>query len=112
MPPAPASRLVNPSILSQVLAYREHVNAAMTQLLLKANKLPQEALALIELGLNHEQQHQELLLTDVLHLLSCNPLITAESTCIESQPNAYSKFHEICIHICQMCNKSVQEKSN
>jgi ergothioneine biosynthesis protein EgtB len=33
--------------------------------------------ALVELGLQHEQQHQELILTDVLHALSCNPLLPA-----------------------------------
>ncbi|NIN37508.1 MAG: SUMF1/EgtB/PvdO family nonheme iron enzyme, partial [Gammaproteobacteria bacterium] len=33
--------------------------------------------AVIELGLNHEQQHQELMLTDIKHVLSCNPLLPA-----------------------------------
>ena len=75
--PRPQRGLLTRPALSQVLAFREHVNAAMQQLLLNESKLPSEALALIELGLNHEQQHQELLLTDALHLLSCNPLLPA-----------------------------------
>ncbi len=73
--PRPHRGLLTRPALSQVLAFREHVNAAMQQLLLNESKLSGEALALIELGLNHEQQHQELLLTDALHLLSCNPLL-------------------------------------
>ncbi len=75
--PRPQRGLLTRPALSQVLAFREHVNAAMQQLLLNESKLSIEALALIELGLNHEQQHQELLLTDALHLLSCNPLLPA-----------------------------------
>jgi ergothioneine biosynthesis protein EgtB len=75
--PRPHRGLLTRPALSQVLAFREHVNAAMQQLLLNESKLSGEALALIELGLNHEQQHQELLLTDALHLLSCNPLLPA-----------------------------------
>jgi len=75
--PRPQRGLLTRPALSQVLAFREHVNAAMQQLLLNESKLSGEALALIELGLNHEQQHQELLLTDALHLLSCNPLLPA-----------------------------------
>ena len=75
--PRPHRGLLTRPALSQVLAFREHVNAAMQQLLLNESKLSVEALALIELGLNHEQQHQELLLTDALHLLSCNPLLPA-----------------------------------
>jgi ergothioneine biosynthesis protein EgtB len=42
--------------------------------LMDRDALPSSINALIELGLNHEQQHQELILTDVLHMLSCNPL--------------------------------------
>ncbi|TCI00028.1 ergothioneine biosynthesis protein EgtB [Roseococcus sp. SYP-B2431] len=55
----------------EVAAYRVAVDAAMAELL---RDPPAEALPLIELGLHHEEQHQELLLTDILHALSGNPL--------------------------------------
>ena len=58
--------------LEGVLAYRAHVDAGMRRLL--AQPLSPELQALVRLGLAHEEQHQELLLTDVLHLLSQNPL--------------------------------------
>jgi ergothioneine biosynthesis protein EgtB len=63
--------------LSEVWAYREYVDAAMQMLLNNSDALSPQAVAMTELGLNHEQQHQELLLTDALHLLSCNPLLPA-----------------------------------
>jgi ergothioneine biosynthesis protein EgtB len=71
--------LTRPS-LPQVLAFRQYVDAAMQKLLSNLETLNEESLALIELGLNHEQQHQELLLTDALHLLSCNPMPQAYDT--------------------------------
>lgn len=58
--------------LDQVFRYREHVDAAIDNLL--ENDAPEEALRRIELGLNHEEQHQELLLTDIKHALYTNPL--------------------------------------
>jgi ergothioneine biosynthesis protein EgtB len=58
--------------LDQVLAFRAHVDEAMDRLL--EGDAPQEALIRIELGLNHEEQHQELLLTDIQHALFTNPL--------------------------------------
>ena len=59
--------------LATIFTYRAHVDRAMVLCIDAADADP--ALhALIELGLNHEQQHQELILTDVLHLLSRNPL--------------------------------------
>jgi len=62
--------------LAQVHRYRQHVDAAMEQML--ARCASDGALAArVELGLAHEQQHQELLLTDVKHLFSCNPLAPA-----------------------------------
>lgn len=71
--------LTRPS-LPQVLAFRQYVDAAMQKLLSNLETLNEESLTLIELGLNHEQQHQELLLTDALHLLSCNPMPQAYDT--------------------------------
>src|SRR4051794_28544258 len=55
-----------------VAAYRRHVDDAMARLL--SNDPRAEAAAgLVELGLHHEQQHQELLVMDAKHLLACNP---------------------------------------
>ena len=58
--------------LREVIEYREHVDMAVQRLLARQS-LPHEALSLLELGLNHEQQHQELMYTDLKHLLSLNP---------------------------------------
>jgi len=66
--------LTRPS-LDEVFAYRAHVNAGLDRLLDGA--MPPEATDLLVLGLNHEQQHQELLMTDILHLFYQNPLIPA-----------------------------------
>ena len=60
--------------LARILEYRQHVEAAIGD---AWNNLPDIALQLIELGINHEQQHQELLLTDILHLFSLNPMLPA-----------------------------------
>lgn len=58
--------------LEEVLRYREHVDEAMERLF-EGNPEP-EVLRRIELGANHEEQHQELLLTDILHAFFTNPL--------------------------------------
>jgi ergothioneine biosynthesis protein EgtB len=58
--------------LEEVLRFREHVDEGIETLL--ARNPEAEALKRIELGLNHEEQHQELLLTDILHAFFTNPL--------------------------------------
>jgi ergothioneine biosynthesis protein EgtB len=59
--------------VAQVGEYRAHVDAAMEALLPRMEGEPDRRY-LVELGLNHEQQHQELLLTDIKHVFSVNPL--------------------------------------
>lgn len=56
----------------RVLAYRAHVDEALARL--GADGFSPEVARLIEVGINHEQQHQELLLTDILALFAANPL--------------------------------------
>ena len=58
--------------LDEVMRYREHVDASMEQLFERGPE--PEALRRIELGANHEEQHQELLLTDILNAFFTNPL--------------------------------------
>ncbi|NYF79297.1 ergothioneine biosynthesis protein EgtB [Granulicella arctica] len=58
--------------LDSILAYRAHVDAAMASLL--AHTPEDEAARRIALGLEHEQQHQELIATDIKHALFTNPL--------------------------------------
>jgi ergothioneine biosynthesis protein EgtB len=70
--PRPLRGLLSRPSLQDILAYREYVDAAIAQLFRQG--LTQSASKIIELGCNHEQQHQELLLTDILHLFDQNPL--------------------------------------
>lgn len=71
----PRRGLISRPTVDEVRGYRDHVDAAMTCLLDEAGAELWDAIApLTEIGLNHEQQHQELLLMDIKHVLSCNPL--------------------------------------
>jgi ergothioneine biosynthesis protein EgtB len=71
----PERGLISRPGASEVASYRRHVDQAMEVLLEK--QLAPEAAWLVDLGLNHEQQHQELSLMDIKHVLSCNPLLPA-----------------------------------
>lgn len=79
--PRPQRGLLSRPTLDEVLAWRAHVDAAVSELLATADG---EALAALQpvltLGLHHEQQHQELMLTDILHAFSCNPMLPAYAT--------------------------------
>lgn len=86
--PRPRRGMLARPALDEVRAYRAHVDAAMDTLL--AAGVDESLAALIELGLHHEQQHQELLLTDLLHLFAQNPLkpAYAPSTPLEMKRDA------------------------
>lgn len=73
--PRPERGLLSRPGAAEIGRYREHVDAAMRRLIVHAGSETLAACApLLMLGLNHEQQHQELLLMDIKHVLSCNPL--------------------------------------
>jgi ergothioneine biosynthesis protein EgtB len=67
----PQRGLITRPSADEVTAYRRHVDDAVTRLIESANNLAELA-PIIEIGLHHEQQHQELLLTDILHAFSLN----------------------------------------
>jgi ergothioneine biosynthesis protein EgtB len=76
--PRPRRGLLSRPPLENVHAYRAHVDAAMDRLIASAGEAGWAALApLVELGLNHEQQHQELILMDIKHVFWSNPLLPA-----------------------------------
>lgn len=76
--PRPQRGLLSRPALAEISAYRKHVDGRMHELVagLEPQRLAQVA-PLIVLGLNHEQQHQELILTDLKHALSFNSLAPA-----------------------------------
>jgi len=75
-PRAQRGLITRPS-LAEVQAYRQNVDQRLLALLGQtlAPEQAQQVSELVELGMQHEQQHQELLLTDIKHLLAMNPLL-------------------------------------
>ena len=76
---------------NEVYAYRKHVDTAMGQLL--QQKLDGELVQLVTLGLHHEQQHQELLLSDIKYMFGQNPLFPAydvETSLLDQESNRES----------------------
>ncbi len=69
----PERGLLSRPTIEQVWAYRSHVDEEMEELL-ATNALSPEQMQIVIIGLHHEQQHQELFLTDIKHLFSRNPL--------------------------------------
>ncbi len=81
--------LLSRPTLREVLDYRMHVDEAMSRLL-NARGDDAELVSIVTLGINHEQQHQELLLTDTKHVLSCNPLLPAANSALPQAPSSNS----------------------
>jgi ergothioneine biosynthesis protein EgtB len=83
--PRPKRGLLTRPSVEEVRDYRAHVDEHLRRL--TAQALAHEALSLIETGIHHEQQHQELMLTDILALFAENPLRPAYC---DAQPTAIS----------------------
>ena len=74
----PKRGLLSRPTLAEIIDYRSYVDAAMQQLL-RTDAVSASVAQVITLGLHHEEQHQELLLTDIKHVFSCNPVQPAAS---------------------------------
>jgi ergothioneine biosynthesis protein EgtB len=72
----PQRGLLTRPTVDEVMRYRAHVDEHM-QKLFRARPEDEKLLSVATLGVNHEQQHQELMLTDIKHLFSRNPLLPA-----------------------------------
>src|SRR5271166_3562672 len=69
--------LTRPAV-EDITAYRRHVDAAVVKFFQSADQDTLARIAaLVEVGLNHEQQHQELMFTDILHAFAQNPILPA-----------------------------------
>jgi ergothioneine biosynthesis protein EgtB len=89
--PRPQRGLLSRPTLDEVWAYRRHVDEAIERLIAHASAATWRAAApVLALGLHHEQQHQELMLTDLLHLFSLNPLAPAWRTAAPVRASAAS----------------------
>ena len=74
----PQRGLITRPDAAEVAAYRQHVDAAVAQLIETARDDALDGiLGVLEIGLHHEQQHQELILTDILHAFAQNPTAPA-----------------------------------
>jgi ergothioneine biosynthesis protein EgtB len=81
----PHRGLLSRPTLVEVLNYRKHVDDAMTQLLSERGD-EDEIKFLATIGVHHEQQHHELILTDIKHVFSCNPMKPAVNSTLPPSP--------------------------
>ena len=90
----PSRGLLTRPSLSEILAYRHAIDARLAAHL--AADVPPAVGALIELGIQHEQQHQELLLMDIKHLFAQHPLMPVYASTPQrpAPPSAVLRWHE------------------
>jgi ergothioneine biosynthesis protein EgtB len=90
---ADRGNLTRPSV-EEIMAYRKHVDENMEKLILQVkDEQMQQFKTFFEIGLQHEQQHQELLVTDIKYILGHNPLQSAyveKSAAINSESKHFS----------------------
>lgn len=72
--PRPQRGFISRPGLAEIFDYRRHVDERINEAL-DSDEISDELVSAIEIGLHHEQQHQELMLTDIKHALSCNPTL-------------------------------------
>lgn len=82
--------------VSEIMAYRKYVDEHMKRFL-SAEGLNDDIISILEIGINHEQQHQELLVYDIKHILGINPLFPVYTpfTGSQSQPNLDEKYLQV-----------------
>ncbi len=73
--------------IEDVMDYRRYINEQLEEFILTLNDDETRILDVLEIGLNHEQQHQELLLTDIKYILGHNPLFPVYSTELNATGN-------------------------
>jgi len=92
--PRPQRGLLTRPSLARVAEYRAAIDAQIAELLRTASAAAlAKRVPLLELGLQHEQQHQELILTDLLHLFAQNPTAPAYAPDAPSPPHTAKKLH-------------------
>jgi ergothioneine biosynthesis protein EgtB len=84
--PRPKRGLLSRPTVEEVWRYRTHVDETIRSALASSDaRATEESVGILALGLNHEQQHQELFLTDIKHAFFCNPLRPVYSDRIQSE---------------------------
>jgi ergothioneine biosynthesis protein EgtB len=97
----PRRGMISRPSLDEIRAYRAHVDEALDHAFAA---LPPAALELVELGINHEQQHQELFLTDILATFAANPLEPAYGAlpapaCFATEPLSWHRGRDGVVEI-------------
>ena len=92
MHPRPQRGQLSRPLVRDIMRYREHVDEAMHKLL-SAREGDEKFEQVVTLGIHHEQQHQELLLTDIKNVFSCNPAMPAVNPVLKTPGSASSTEH-------------------